>query len=115
MKLRSGRHGLALAVVAGALMLLPACSFAAGTAPAPSQASQPASSAHMTNSHSHMMNSSKKVESAQQALNTKANAQLKVDGVYGPKTREAVKSFQQSHGLKATGQLDQNTTKALEG
>ena len=37
----------------------------------------------------------------------------KVDGKWGPRTREAVTSFQQAKGLPATGQLDQQTLSAL--
>jgi hypothetical protein len=37
----------------------------------------------------------------------------KVDGRWGPQTRQAVLSFQQSKGLQATGQLDQQTLDAL--
>jgi peptidoglycan DL-endopeptidase CwlO len=54
------------------------------------------------------------VKSAQEALN-KSGANLAVDGKMGPKTRAAVKSFQQGHGLKATGHLDKATMAALKG
>jgi len=37
----------------------------------------------------------------------------RVDGRWGPQTRQAVLSFQQSKGLQATGQLDQQTLDAL--
>ena len=37
----------------------------------------------------------------------------KVDGVWGPQTRQAVLSFQQAKGLQTTGQLDQQTLNAL--
>jgi murein L,D-transpeptidase YcbB/YkuD len=37
----------------------------------------------------------------------------KVDGMWGPHTRQAVESFQQAKGLPATGQLDQQTLHAL--
>ena len=40
-------------------------------------------------------------------------ASLKADGKMGPKTAAAVKSFQKSHGLKATGKLDAKTKSAL--
>lgn len=36
-----------------------------------------------------------------------------VDSVFGSKTREAVKAFQESRGLKATGAVDEITWKAL--
>lgn len=37
-----------------------------------------------------------------------------VDGVYGPKTADAVRRFQSMHGLKADGVYGPNTKKALE-
>ena len=37
----------------------------------------------------------------------------RVDGRWGPQTHKAVLSFQQSKGLQATGQLDQQTLDAL--
>lgn len=37
----------------------------------------------------------------------------KVDGRWGPHTRQAVESFQQAKGLPATGQLDPQTLNAL--
>lgn len=52
------------------------------------------------------------VKSLQEALN-KNGANVSVDGKMGPKTRAALKSFQQGHGLKATGKLDKATKAAL--
>ena len=40
---------------------------------------------------------------------------LTADGKMGPKTIAAIKSFQKSHGLKATGKLDTKTKSALNG
>jgi len=37
----------------------------------------------------------------------------RVDGVFGPKTEEAVKAFQRAHGLKADGIVGINTRKEL--
>ena len=37
----------------------------------------------------------------------------RVDGKWGPRTREAVESFQQAKGLPSNGQLDQPTLNAL--
>lgn len=53
------------------------------------------------------------VKSVQEALN-KQGANLSVDGKMGPKTKAAIKSFQQAHGLKATGHLDKATRAALK-
>lgn len=54
------------------------------------------------------------VKSAQEALN-KNGASITADGKMGPKTVAAIKSFQKSHGLKATGKLDAKTKSALNG
>jgi peptidoglycan hydrolase-like protein with peptidoglycan-binding domain len=55
-----------------------------------------------------------RVAQVQTQLNA-AGAQLTVDGHRGPATRAALKSFQQQHNLKATGQPDAPTMKALGG
>lgn len=54
------------------------------------------------------------VKKIQTALN-KNGANLKVDGLMGPSTRAAIKSFQAGHGLKATGKLDKATKAKLLG
>jgi peptidoglycan hydrolase-like protein with peptidoglycan-binding domain len=48
----------------------------------------------------------------QTALNANG-AQLDVDGKWGPKSSAALKVFQSSHKLKATGRMDPATAKAL--
>jgi peptidoglycan hydrolase-like protein with peptidoglycan-binding domain len=53
-----------------------------------------------------------RVAKAQIALNSNG-AQLDIDGKMGPKTVAALKSYQSSHHLKATGRLDNATAKAL--
>ena len=49
----------------------------------------------------------------QEALKAKGNDPGPIDGRMGPKTRAALKSFQESNGLKATGQLDNQTSEKL--
>ena len=53
------------------------------------------------------------VRSAQQSLNGKGFDAGAPDGQWGPKTEEAVRSFQNANGLAATGQLDSQTVAAL--
>ena len=53
------------------------------------------------------------ITEAQQQLN-KMGARLKVDGLLGRETTEAIKKFQSSHGLAATGRLDAATVAALK-
>ena len=60
----------------------------------------------------HMAMSRKHVEAVQAAL-ANSGQTVAIDGVWGPKTTEALKHFQKAHGLKATGHLDHATRDAL--
>ncbi len=53
-----------------------------------------------------------KVRVLQDALN-KNGAKLKVDGIWGKKTKAALKQFQKAKGLKVTGKVDKATKAAL--
>jgi peptidoglycan hydrolase-like protein with peptidoglycan-binding domain len=58
--------------------------------------------------------SQSEIQSVQQHLQQQGYYKnAKVDGRWGPQTRQAVESFQQAKGLPATGQLDQQTLNAL--
>ncbi len=52
------------------------------------------------------------VMKVQKALVAKG-AKIKADGYFGPSTRKAIKAFQKTHKLKATGHVDAATKKAL--
>ena len=52
------------------------------------------------------------IRQAQEKLSDKGH-EVQADGVLGPKTQAAVKEFQQSEGLQASGKLDQETLAAL--
>ena len=56
---------------------------------------------------------SSQVSQLQQALNDKGFNAGAVDGKMGPKTKSALKQFQQKQGLTASGQLDSQTVAAL--
>lgn len=57
--------------------------------------------------------SSAKVKKAQQALQEAGLYKGKVDGKFGPQTKNAVKQFQKENGLKQTARLDSATMKKL--
>jgi hypothetical protein len=53
------------------------------------------------------------IKEAQRQLSSAHHYRLKIDGKIGPRTTGALKGFQGSHGLKVTGQLDQQTMSFL--
>jgi putative peptidoglycan binding protein/YmgG-like glycine-zipper protein len=53
------------------------------------------------------------VRSVQQALTDRGYSPGPADGQWGPSTEDALRRFQSSQGLQATGQLDSRTTSAL--
>jgi len=97
----------AAALLLGSALALPLTATAATT----SQATAP--SATSLHHKKVVAPASAQVKAAQTALN-KQGANLTVDGHMGPKTRDALKSFQTAHGLKATGKLDHSAQAALK-
>lgn len=53
-----------------------------------------------------------KVKAAQEALN-RSGANITADGKLGPKTKAAIRQYQQKNGLQATGNLDSQTMARL--
>lgn len=53
------------------------------------------------------------VRKIQEALRDKGNDPGVIDGIMGPKTREALKSFQTANSLPASGRIDAETAKRL--
>jgi peptidoglycan hydrolase-like protein with peptidoglycan-binding domain len=53
------------------------------------------------------------VKQAQQKLKQHGFDVGEADGTWGPKTEQALKAFQQQHGIEATGNIDQKTMSAL--
>ena len=57
--------------------------------------------------------SPEQVTQLQELLNTQSGGQLQVDGRYGPRTEEAVRSFQEQNGLTVDGVVGPETLAAL--
>jgi peptidoglycan hydrolase-like protein with peptidoglycan-binding domain len=60
-----------------------------------------------------MPSSPQLVRSVQQSLEAKGIDVGPVDGIWGPKTHQALQQFQEKQGLDATGQLNARTLEAL--
>jgi His-Xaa-Ser repeat protein HxsA len=115
-----------LAATALAALLAGAPAFGQTTAPSPSapppSSAPPATTAQPSGSAPPSASSQtgapqastgNTIQSAQQALQQNGFYKGTVDGKMGPHTRQAIKSFQQSKGLHATGHLNQKTLTAL--
>ena len=57
--------------------------------------------------------SPEEVQKVQTALNQKGE-RVKVDGIWGPQTQQALRDFQKKNGLQASGQLDDETMQKLD-
>lgn len=103
-------------VAAGAAVLLTlgitTAAMADASAPAKPAAAPAEPMKSMKSMHTKKHAPSEMVKSIQEALN-KNGAKLDVDGYWGKKTHDALKTFQSSHGLKATGHADKKTKEAL--
>jgi hypothetical protein len=53
------------------------------------------------------------IQKAQEALKNQGHDPGPIDGVMGPQTRQALRAFQNSNGLKQTGMLDSETKQKL--
>lgn len=89
-----------------------------GSAP---QGSQQQSSGHFMQSHNSQSSNGNKlqppshalVKKVQRSLNQQQGSNIKVDGMFGRSTIDSLKHYQRSHGLKATGVIDNRTKKSL--
>jgi peptidoglycan hydrolase-like protein with peptidoglycan-binding domain len=63
--------------------------------------------------HAHKAKTNAEVKMAQEAL-IKDGAKIKADGIFGKKTRMAVKDFQKKNNLKVNGKLDKETLAKLK-
>ncbi len=75
-------------------------------------ANKPMAKKPMAKKHMAKHAPSKAVMALQEALN-KHGADIKADGMMGPRTRAALKKFQSANGLKATGRADKATRAKL--
>ena len=95
-------------ILIAALALSSAGAFAAAndTSASVTASSSPSYTASVPNDNS-------QVSQIQQALNAQGYNVGSVDGQMGPKTKAALKQFQQAKGLQASGKLDQQTVAML--
>jgi peptidoglycan hydrolase-like protein with peptidoglycan-binding domain len=93
-------HVATVLLAFGSLAILPACSVTA---------SRTSSAAPMSNPEL----SSGMVRQVQTALQQQGLYTGSIDGLWGPQTQSAVQSFQQSHALRPTGELNSPTLAAL--
>ena len=93
-----------------------AAAFAGGSHQRSSQSSeqQSAPSSAQTSQSQGASQDQDTVKQAQEQLSAMGHDAGPADGIMGPKTQAAVKEFQQSKGLQASGQLDNQTLAALQ-
>src|ERR1700751_2390248 len=84
---------------------IPALAAVTSTAPQHSMAPIPERVPSMAPKHG--------VALLQEALNS-TGANLRADGIWGPNTETALRSYQRQHGLQVTGRLDTATRQALD-
>jgi peptidoglycan hydrolase-like protein with peptidoglycan-binding domain len=91
--------------------------MAAGAAPGASSTTMPGASSTMPGTSSQVSATPTKdqVEQAQQKLRAEGLYNGPIDGVLGGETTQAVRKYQQKHGLQQTATLDQNTMQSLMG
>ena len=114
-------RNLATLLALSSVAVLPACSMFGGgdhgsgsQAGAASYPSQSYASAQQTPPPPEATPMSQDtIRQVQQNLQQAGMYRARVDGVWGPATEAAVRSFQQQHNLNATGQLDTDTLSAM--
>ena len=81
--------------------------------PAPGEGAKPAPTLRDLNMDAMPTLNGNDVRQVQQALTRRGFNPGPIDGVYGPLTTEAVRSFQDRYGINASGQVDNQTLFAL--
>jgi peptidoglycan hydrolase-like protein with peptidoglycan-binding domain len=113
------RNFAALLALSG-IAVLPACSmFGGDSGSRSSRASSPGQSYAAAPNYNSTSQSAPEltpdmIRNVQQALQQDGKYQGRVDGVWGPGTQAAVRTYQQQHNMNATGQLDQDTLAAMK-
>jgi peptidoglycan hydrolase-like protein with peptidoglycan-binding domain len=107
----AGLVGLGLAVSSANAQQRPMGATGSSTSSSPA-AAKPAAKAAPAKKAAAKKGGSESVKALQTALN-KNGASLKVDGMMGKGTRDALKKYQSANGLKATGRVDAATKSKL--
>jgi peptidoglycan hydrolase-like protein with peptidoglycan-binding domain len=112
-------RNLGLLLALSSVTALPACSWFGGgnssesssaAAPSPSYAAAPAP---QQQAEVQQPVTPDTIRQVQQTLQQQGLYHARVDGVWGPQTQAAVRSYQQNNNLNASGQLDQQTMASL--
>jgi peptidoglycan hydrolase-like protein with peptidoglycan-binding domain len=105
-------RNLAALLALSSVAVLPACSMFGDENSRSSRASYPSQSYAAAPSASELTPDT--TQQVQQKLQQQGLYTGRVDGVWGPATEGAVRSYQQQHNLNATGKLDPDTIAALD-
>lgn len=104
-----------IAVAAALLAASTAGAFAATPAAHPANAPAPKMKmqASLPSSQNGSMMSARRIEEIQVGLQ-RQGAKISADGIWGPKTVAALRTFQKDHGLHPTGHYNQATAQKLD-
>ena len=109
MKISRGAMALAVALALAAAPPLARAQTSSGTM----KSSDQKSSKGAARGGAGMAANTEQVKAAQQALKDQGLDPGPIDGKMGPKTKAALRDYQQKQGLKATGRLDTKTASKL--
>ena len=104
-------RNLAALLALSGVAVLPACSMFGDENSRSSRASYPSQSYAAAPSASELTPDT--TQQVQQKLQQQGLYSGRMDGVWGPATEAAVRSYQQQHNLNATGKLDADTLASL--
>jgi peptidoglycan hydrolase-like protein with peptidoglycan-binding domain len=102
-----------LSAIAAVLLAASTAGAFAATPPAhPATAPAPKTQASLPGSHKGAMMSARRIEEIQVGLQ-RQGAKIPADGIWGPKTVAALRTFQKKNGLAPTGRFNQATAERL--